>query len=261
MTDDDNNSEMKTINEDDGDESVSIQLSNFNSMAPKLRKKGSLGALAGQSENNIDRYKRHVLNMASHSELAEIVSNGGMSIPIPVKHRSPGKSEFTKVFVSGSMKHNTASKAPVRAELGANTLPGDVARTEPKSLIEMGRQPERKMFTDMALTSVHDARFDYVPNSNIFKRVSVPNLAQSQGHLSIYETNHHKIDKKAIRKKDRSLVREVLYDHHAIQKKTLARTDLSFPNFSHGKTLSKTRPSMAHLSDYNPQYELNNTSI
>jgi len=92
MTDDDNNSEMKTINEDDGDESVSIQLSNFNSMAPKLRKKGSLGALAGQSENNIDRYKRHVLNMASHSELAEIVSNGGMSIPIPVKHRSPGKS-------------------------------------------------------------------------------------------------------------------------------------------------------------------------
>jgi hypothetical protein len=29
--------------------------------------------------------------MASPAELAEIVSNGGMSIPIPIKNKSPGR--------------------------------------------------------------------------------------------------------------------------------------------------------------------------
>jgi hypothetical protein len=95
----------------------------------------------GAKESNIDLYKRHVISQASPQELAEIVSNGGMSIPIPIKNSSPGRrdSKFTKVFVSGFNKFNTASKIPKRADLSSTMLPGDVARSEPKSLIDFAR--------------------------------------------------------------------------------------------------------------------------
>ena len=71
-----------------------------------------------------------------------------MNIPIPIKGSGSKKPTFQNVFVSNNMTHNVSSKIPNRSDMSPTLLPGDIARSEPKSFIDMGRQPNRKMLSD-----------------------------------------------------------------------------------------------------------------